>query len=140
GQTEPRNGGPPSASPTAPAKLPEPPGPGEPTKSFPSSPMLVAEGYNLYEAGCSSCHGIALQGMRGVAPSLRGVGPGPVDFYLSTGRMPLEQPREEPIRNPPLYSRHQIDALIAYLSTFGGPAAPTADPARGKLSLGLHEF
>src|SRR5207302_10775240 len=126
--------------PNAPAKMPEAPGPGDPTTTFPSSPQLVAAGHSLYLNGCASCHGVALQGMPGVAPALRGVGPGPVDFYLSTGRMPLEQPREEPIRNPPLYSRHQIDALIAYLSTFGGPAAPTADPARGKLSLGLHEF
>ena len=31
---------------------------------FPSSPALVAEGYNLYESGCSSCHGIALHGTR----------------------------------------------------------------------------
>ena len=141
GQTQPgSNGGPPSTGPAAPAKTTEPPGPGAPTRSFPSSPTLVAEGYNLYQAGCSSCHGIALRGIPGVAPSLRGVGPGPVDFYLSTGRMPLEQPRQEPSRNPPLYTRHQIDALIAYVGTFGGPAAPAADPARGDLALGLHEF
>jgi ubiquinol-cytochrome c reductase cytochrome c subunit len=121
-------------------KLPKSPGPGDPTKTFPSSPMLVAQGYTLYQASCSSCHGIALQGKPGVAPSLRGVGPGPVDFYLSTGRMPLEQPREEPQRNKPLFTRTQIDALIAYISSFGGPAAPTADPARGDLALGLHVF
>ena len=75
-----------------------------------------------------------------MAPSLSGVGPGPVDFYLSTGRMPLEQPREEPQRNPPLYGRHKIDALIAYVSSFGGPPAPTADPAKGDLALGFHAF
>ena len=47
------------------------------------------EGPQLYQNGCSSCHGVALQGTPGVAPSLIGVGAGPVDFYLSTGRMPL---------------------------------------------------
>ncbi|HEY1593392.1 MAG TPA: c-type cytochrome [Solirubrobacteraceae bacterium] len=137
GQQPAAGAGPPA---TAPEKLPQPPGPGDPTATFPSSPTLVAQGYNLYQAGCSSCHGIGLQGTPGVAPSLRGVGSGPVDFYLSTGRMPLAQPREEPVRSPPLYTRAQIDALIAYVSTFGGPAAPTADPARGDLALGLHGF
>ncbi len=121
-------------------KSPEPPGPGDPTKSFPDSAALRARGFNLYQAGCSSCHGIALQGTPGVAPSLRGVGPGPVDFYLSTGRMPLEQPRRQPQRATPLYNRVQINALIAYVSSFGGPPAPTADPSKGSLNLGLHEF
>jgi len=126
--------------PNAPDKLPVAPGPGDPTKHFPSSPALIAEGYNLYESGCSSCHGIALRGQHGVAPSLIGVGPGPVDFYLSSGRMPLENPRDEPERAKPAYNRTQIDALIAYISTFGGPAAPTANPAAGDIALGLHEF
>ena len=133
-------GGPPNSGPNAPAKSPLPPGPGNPTKAFPSSPALAAEGYNLYQEGCASCHGLALHGTRGVAPSLIGVGAGPVDFYLSTGRMPLDNPRAEPSRNPPPYTRSQIDALIAYISEFGGPAAPTADPSKGSLSLGLHQF
>ena len=123
-----------------PTKEPEPPGAGNPTRSFPDSPALRAEGFTLYQSGCSSCHGIAVEGMRGVAPSLRGVGPGPVDFYLSTGRMPLDNPRSQPQRNAPAYSRSQIDALVAYVASFGGPPAPTADPARGDLALGFHEF
>jgi ubiquinol-cytochrome c reductase cytochrome c subunit len=124
----------------APTKLPEAPGPGDPRTSFPTSPALVAEGQSLYANGCSSCHGLALQGSPGVAPALRDVGAGPVDFYLSTGRMPLEQPREEPQRATPLYSHSQILALIAYVSSFGGPPAPSADPSAGNLALGLHEF
>lgn len=121
-------------------KSPEPPGAGNPTRSFPDSPALRAQGFNLYQSGCSSCHGIALQGTPGVAPSLRGVGAGPVDFYLSTGRMPLEQPRAQPQRNTPLYSRAKINALIAFISSFGGPPAPTADAAEGDLGLGFHLF
>jgi ubiquinol-cytochrome c reductase cytochrome c subunit len=132
-------GGSPTES-TAPSKLPDPPGPGNPIKTFPDSAALRAEGASLYEAGCSSCHGIALQGSPGVAPSLRGVGAGPVDFYLSTGRMPLEQPRVEPMRNPPEYTRTQIDAIIAYVASYGGPPAPTTNPSNGNLALGLHEF
>ena len=133
-------GGGPSGVAHPPTKSPEPPAPGDPTQSFPSSAGLRALGYTLYQGSCASCHGIALEGMAGVAPSLRGVGPGPVDFYLSTGRMPLDQPRAQPLRNPPLFNRAQINALIAYVSSFGGPAAPTADPARGDLALGFHDF
>jgi ubiquinol-cytochrome c reductase cytochrome c subunit len=136
----PAAGGPPSASPDAPNKAPEPPGPGDPTHTFPTSPSLIAEGYNLYENSCASCHGVSLQGQHGIAPSLIGVGPGPVDFYLSTGRMPLQSPRDEPVRSSPAFSRTQIEALIAYISKFGGPAAPAANPSSGDLALGLHEF
>jgi ubiquinol-cytochrome c reductase cytochrome c subunit len=126
--------------PDAATKSPEPPGPGDRTRSFPDSAALRAQGFSLYQSGCSSCHGIALQGTPGVAPSLRGVGAGPVDFYLSTGRMPLEQPRAQPQRNTPLYSRAKIDALIAFVASFGGPPAPTSDPAKGDLALGFHLF
>ncbi len=133
-------GGPPTSDLNAPAKSPAAPAPGDPTTRFPSSPGLIAEGYNLYQNSCSSCHGIGLQGISGLAPSLIGVGPGPVDFYLSTGRMPLENPREEPDRNPPAFNRTQIDALVAYVSKFGGPAAPATDPSKGDLALGLHTF
>jgi quinol---cytochrome-c reductase cytochrome c subunit len=135
-----QTGGPISGVSNSPTKSPLAPGPGDPTTRFASSPALVAEGRTLYANGCSSCHGIALQGTPGVAPALRGVGPGPVDFYLSTGRMPLEQPREEPQRSSPLYSPAQIRALVAYVSSFGGPAAPSVNPAAGNLALGLHEF
>jgi ubiquinol-cytochrome c reductase cytochrome c subunit len=121
-------------------KSPQPPGPGDPTKTFATSAALVAAEQSLYQSGCSSCHGIALEGTPGVAPSLRGVGAGPVDFYLSTGRMPLSNPHEEPERAAPAYSRGQIDALIAYVSSFGGPPAPTADPSKGDLAVGLEQF
>ncbi len=133
-------GGPPAGAVNPPSKLPEPPGAGNATTRFPSDPALVAQGHSLYASSCASCHGLDVNGIPGVAPSLHGVGPGPVDFYLSTGRMPIEQPREEPLRNKPLFNRRQIDALIAYVSSFGGPPAPAADPAKGDLALGLHAF
>lgn len=121
-------------------KSPFAPGPGDRTVSFPSSPALKAEGAQLYQDSCASCHGMALRGIAGVAPSLRGVGPGPVHFYLSTGRMPLASPKEEPQRNTPLFNARQIDALIAYVSSYGGPPAPTADPSKGDLSVGFQQF
>jgi ubiquinol-cytochrome c reductase cytochrome c subunit len=82
-----------------------------------------------------------LQGQPGVAPSLVGVGAGPVDFYLSTGRMPLQAPRNEPERARPAYGRSQINALIAFVTKVGGgPPPPATDPSAGSLSEGLHQF
>ena len=121
-------------------KSPFAPAPGDPTKTFPSSPALKAEGAQLYQSSCASCHGSALRGTPGVAPSLIGVGAGSVHFYLSTGRMPLASPTEQPQRNAPLFKPRQIDALIDYVSSFGGPPAPTADPSKGDLAVGLHQF
>jgi ubiquinol-cytochrome c reductase cytochrome c subunit len=133
-------GGPNGSITNPPSKSPQPPGAGNPTKSFPNSAALATEGYNIFQQSCSSCHGANLNGVPGVAPSLRGVGAGPVDFYLSTGRMPLPNPRQEPMRTRPQFNRTQINALIAYITKFGGPPAPTADPSKGDLSLGRHVF
>ncbi len=103
------------------SKSPIAPAAGELTTPAPSSPALIAEGRSLYALGCSSCHGIALQGRHGVAPSLIGVGAGPADFYLATGRMPLQSPKEQPLRAAPLYKPKQIEALVAFVASFGGP-------------------
>jgi ubiquinol-cytochrome c reductase cytochrome c subunit len=121
-------------------KTPIAPARGELTAPLQSSPALIAEGRMLYRAGCASCHGFALQGRRRIAPSLIGVGAGPTDFYLTTGRMPLDDPRQQPLRSPAHYPRQEIDALIAFIASFGGPPAPDADPSKGSLSLGRREF
>ena len=134
-------GGPPDEAPNAPAKSPQAPGAGDRTARFPTSAALVDEGRSLYENGCASCHGMLLEGETGMGPALSGVEAGPVDFYLSTGRMPLQDPRDEPERTRPAYARGQINALIAFITaTGGGPPAPAADPAAGNLALGLHQF
>jgi ubiquinol-cytochrome c reductase cytochrome c subunit len=54
--------------------------------------------------------------------------------------MPLANPTEEPQRNTPLFNTRQIDALIDYVSSYGGPPAPTADPAKGDLAVGMRQF
>ncbi|HTW12178.1 MAG TPA: c-type cytochrome [Solirubrobacteraceae bacterium] len=131
----------PSSPPAVATKLPNPPGPGAQTLKIPTSKALVAEGQQLFDEHCASCHGLSLQGQKGLAPALRDIGAGPVDFYLSTGRMPLANNRAEPFREAPVFTKRQIDAIIDYvLKAGGGPPAPTADPAKGNLGQGFQLF
>jgi ubiquinol-cytochrome c reductase cytochrome c subunit len=97
-------------------------------------------GRALFQDSCSSCHGLDARGVRGRGPSLRGVGELSADFYLRTGRMPLDQPDDEPMRTKPQFSDQEIRSLVAYVGSFGGPAIPAVHPERGKLSTGLREF
>src|SRR6202035_4461560 len=48
----------------------------------------IAPGQTLFELNCSSCHGVDATGTDR-APNLQGLGPATVDFWVSTGRMPL---------------------------------------------------
>jgi ubiquinol-cytochrome c reductase cytochrome c subunit len=127
-------GAPPAPQSERPAKLPSgPPAP-------PQNPRLVAQGRSLFVEGCSTCHGFNANGVPGSGPSLRGVGAGATDFYLSTGRMPLQDPRDQPERGRPHYTRPKINALVAYVASLGGPGLPDANPARGSLSEGFELF
>ncbi len=124
-----------------PEKPPFGPGPGDPYQTFPSSPALRAEGHVLYDQACSSCHALNLRGLPGRGPALIGVGAGPVDFFLSTGGMPMPDPHQQPdIPRPPAFDRQQIVALVNYISSFGGPPAPTAIPSSGDVGLGYRQF
>jgi ubiquinol-cytochrome c reductase cytochrome c subunit len=106
----------------------------------PADPEQVERGRELFLEGCSSCHGLDARGIEGTAPSLRGAGAASADFYLSTGRMPLDNPGDEPIRSKPRYPEEEIDALVAYVGSFGGPPIPDVDPDRGDLSQGFEAF
>ena len=100
---------------------------------------LVERGRSLFLEGCASCHGENANGTNR-APDLHGVGARSADFYLSTGRMPLAVPGEEPLRNPPFYSDEEIDSLVAYVGSLGGPPVPQVDPDAGNLSDGERAF
>jgi ubiquinol-cytochrome c reductase cytochrome c subunit len=103
---------------------------------------LVELGRELYQTGCSSCHGpdgrgveTERDGIRG--PSLEQSGEAAAYYYLSTGRMPLTNSEEQPTRKPPAYDEDEIEALVAYVGTLGdGPRIPRVDPAEGDLAEG----
>jgi ubiquinol-cytochrome c reductase cytochrome c subunit len=103
-------------------------------------PALVAQGRALYVDSCSSCHGFRANGIPGSGPGLHGVGAGAADWYLSTGRMPLQNPRDEPERGRPHFTRPEMNALVAYVGSLGGPPIPFADPSKGSLSAGFELF
>jgi quinol---cytochrome-c reductase cytochrome c subunit len=105
-----------------------------------SSSGDIQRGRTLYTQSCASCHGLALQGIRGRAPKLRGVGAQSADFYLRTGRMPLDKPGDEPLRRKPAFDKQEIAALVAYIASFGGPPIPKVDAAAGDLNIGQHVF
>jgi ubiquinol-cytochrome c reductase cytochrome c subunit len=118
----------------------QPGGAADTGKVPPADPEQVERGRRLFLEGCSSCHGLDARGIEGTAPSLRGAGAAAADFYLSTGRMPLDKPGDEPIRSTPRYPQDEIDAIVAYVGSFGGPPVPNVRPERGDISEGFEAF
>lgn len=109
---------------------------------------LLAEGEELFNNHCISCHGANLQGVSDRGPSLIGSGDAATYFQVSTGRMPLARQEAQGPRKPPLvqFDPHtpegqaNLDALGAYIqANGGGPTRPAEsglvlrgdDPARG---------
>ena len=100
----------------------------------PTPAALLARGRELY------AQGVRLLPRRGPArrpgrgPALRGVGAAAADFYLSTGRMPLADPTDEPVA-PSRDTRAPTSTRSSPTSArFGGPPLPRVDPARGDVA------
>jgi ubiquinol-cytochrome c reductase cytochrome c subunit len=102
------------------------------------------KGQSLYLQHCVSCHGLDLGGMppqgSHAGPPLRGVGAQAADFYLTTGYMPLERAGREPKRKRSPFTDDEIDELVRYVASFGGPPVPRPHPERGSVSEGLRLF
>lgn len=95
-------------------------------------------GQQLYDQNCASCHAVAGEGtQRG--PSLVGVGPAALDFYLSTGRMPpAGAPTSE--HRAPAFTPEEIAAIVGYAAPFTGgtPAIPEVRPENSQRGLRLY--
>jgi ubiquinol-cytochrome c reductase cytochrome c subunit len=120
---------------------------------FPPGVPLVRQGFYLYSQNCASCHGDQGEGVvppdtqeapgptPGMGPSLSGVGAGTADFYLRTGYMPIEEPGDQPKRNPNFFDDQEIEALIAYVASLGpGLPIPDPQPEQGNASDGQSIF
>jgi len=85
---------------------------------------LIDEGQRIFLKGCSSCHGINLEG-GAIAPSLIGVGAASVDFQVGSGRMPMADMSQQAMRKKPVYNEKQVEALAAYVASLApGPEVP----------------
>jgi len=85
----------------------------------------IANGRILFQATCSSCHGLDAQGTS-QAPGLIGAGAAAVYFQMSTGRMPAKEVGAENERKPTLFTEQQILDIAAYIQSIGGgPQIPT---------------
>lgn len=88
-----------------------------------SQSLAIDEGKKLYAVGCASCHGVGGQGTSD-GPLLTGVGAAAVDFQVSTGRMPAQQPGPQVPKKKVIYDQKQTDQLAAYIASLGpGPAS-----------------
>jgi ubiquinol-cytochrome c reductase cytochrome c subunit len=87
----------------------------------------VQQGRTLFQATCSSCHGLDAQGTS-QGPSLIGAGAAAVDFQMSTGRMPAAEIGAEMPRKPTRFTQQQIYDIAAYIASLGGgPAIPSQE-------------
>ncbi|MGN6188061.1 MAG: cytochrome c oxidase assembly protein [Conexibacter sp.] len=99
------------------------------------------DGRALFQGACAGCHGFDGRGVPNRGPSLQHAGAQAADFYLRTGRMPLANPDDPPVRSHAAFSDAQISALTAYVAALGsGPAIPRVDAASGDLSAGRRAF
>ena len=107
------------------------------------SAQTIAEGKNLFEVSCSSCHGVNAGGTS-QAPSLVGVGAAAVDFQMSTGRMPAKEIGPQVPEKPVTFTTQQIHAIAAYIASLGGgptiPSAAQVSPAGADTALGQSLF
>ena len=126
-----------------------------------ASGPAVADAQLVYLRDCAVCHGADARGTS-FGPSLQGVGPAAVDYWISTGRMPLVEnarpakspqgeappgqyladPNAQIHRQTPRYSPPEISALVAYVASIapGGPDIPTIDLAHTDLAVGGQVF
>ena len=105
-----------------------------------SQSMAVKEGRDLSLTGCSTCHGLNLQGGSG-GPTLLGVGAAAVVFQVESGRMPLAAGTVQAPRKEPKYSIAEVDQLAAYIQARGGgPVLPEGSLTDGDLAEGGELF
>jgi ubiquinol-cytochrome c reductase cytochrome c subunit len=115
----------------------------EPSAALGSHPLVApaeapVSGRLIFLGDCAFCHGADASGTnRG--PSLQGVGAADVDFYLSTGRMPVTEEVQDPQRKAPAYDAGEIARIVSYVDSLGagtGTPIPQVDLSAASLTDG----
>ena len=116
------DGGYPYPTPTSPTSTTSPT---SPTSSAPSGygtanitlpESFISPGQALFDASCASCHGADAAGTSR-APNLQGLGAGTVDFWVSTGRMPLAISSVQAAQKPSRFNRSQTLQIAAFVQS-----------------------
>lgn len=102
--------------------------PGLAAQDRPLSPT-AAEGKELFDTNCITCHGRNAQGVPDRGPSLIGVGSAAIEFQVGTGRMPMARQEAQARPKPPVWQGEVLERNIAALSAYiqelgGGPEVP----------------
>ena len=117
-----------------------------PRASAASRPQIqLTDVRQTFLADCATCHGADARGTnRG--PTLVDVGRASLDYYLTTGRMPITDPNQflgnpdhEITRHNPFYSPQVISSLEDYIQTLtgrGGPPIPDMNPNANRATGG----
>jgi ubiquinol-cytochrome c reductase cytochrome c subunit len=109
--------------------------------SEPPSSYIPA-GQALFAQDCASCHGPTAQGTAN-APNLVGLGPATVDFWVSTGRMPAENPRAvQAPEKPPRLTDKQALEVAAWVNSLdpSTPYIPHVNVKDANLATGASLF
>ncbi|MDP9233864.1 MAG: c-type cytochrome [Actinomycetota bacterium] len=115
----------------------------EPPAALGSHPLAAPaetreSGRLIFLRDCAFCHGADATGTnRG--PSLQGVGAADVDFYLSTGRMPVTEEVQDPQRKASAYDAGEIARIVSYVDSLGagtGTPIPQVDLSAASLTDG----
>jgi ubiquinol-cytochrome c reductase cytochrome c subunit len=102
----------------------------------------IQAGEELFEQVCSSCHQADAQGGP-AAPSLIGVGPATVNFWVTTGRMPAATPLStEAEPKPPRLNDRQAEEIAAFITSLtpSAPFIPTVHLKHANLAIGATLF
>jgi ubiquinol-cytochrome c reductase cytochrome c subunit len=102
----------------------------------------IAAGHRLFEENCSSCHLPTAQGSA-AAPSLRGVGPATVNFWVTTGRMPAATPLQvQATIKPPRLTEKEANEVAAWINSLtpSAPYIPVVNVKKASLTQGASLF
>jgi ubiquinol-cytochrome c reductase cytochrome c subunit len=104
----------------------------------------IGAGEALFASSCASCHGPMAAGTDR-APNLQGLGAATVDFWVSTGRMPLADSYLQPLRKQVRFTPKQVLQIVAYVSSLAPPfqadsGIPTVDLKNANLADGNSLF